>query len=95
MASRKRYRYTFEVVFSSEDQKALFSERVESVRRKMENLEGESKLNNFKLLSRFLAIQVEAAPGTETNLAPQEITPERLMNKEAAILDVESKQASI
>ena len=90
MAKRKRYRYTFEVDFPSEEQKALFSDRVESVRRKMEGLEGGRRLNKLELLSRLLAI-AEALPETETSQAPQETRPERLMNKRAAILDVESK----
>lgn len=87
MAKRKRYRYTFEVDFPSEEEKALFSDRMESVRRKMEGLEGGHR---FEILSRLFAI-AETLPGTETSQAPQETRPERLMNKRAAILDIESK----
>lgn len=56
MVARKRYSYTVEVVFSSEDQKALFCERVESMWQKLEVLEGSTKLNDFDLLSSLLAI---------------------------------------
>ena len=93
MVKRKRYRYTFEVDFPPEEQKALFSDRVESMRRKMEGLEGGRRLNKLELLSRLLAI-AEALPGTETSQALQETGPERLMNKKAAILDVESRLLS-
>ena len=84
MASRKRYRYTFEVVFSSEEQKASFSERVESVRRKLEGREGSVKLNNFEFLSRLFET-VEAETGSAVS---QESQPDRLMNTGAAVLDV-------
>ena len=56
----------------------------------MEGLEGGRRLNKLELLSRLLAI-AEALPWTETSQAPQETRPERLTNKRAAILDVESK----
>ena len=52
MASRKRYRYTFEVVFATEELKASFAERVESTRRDLKSREGMS-LNNFELLSHL------------------------------------------
>ena len=51
MAKRKLYRYTFEVDCPSEEQKALFSDHVESVRQKMEGLEGSRRLNKLELLS--------------------------------------------
>ena len=66
---------------------------MESVKRKMEGLKGSRRLNKFELLSRLLAI-AEALPGTETSQAPQDTRPERLMNKKAAILDVEIRLLS-
>ena len=90
MAKRKRYHYTFEFDFPSEEEKALFSDLVESVRRKMECLEGSHRLSKLELLSHLLAI-AEALSGTETSQAPQETRPERLVNKRAATLDVESR----
>ena len=56
MVKRKCYHYTFEFDFPSEEEKALFSDRVQSVRRKMECLEGGHRLSKLELLSRLLAI---------------------------------------
>ena len=88
---------TFEVDFPSEEEKALFSERVESVWQKMEGLGGGHRLSKLELLFRLfidiiyglLAIaEAFLLPGTETSQAPRETRPERLMNTRA---DVESK----
>ena len=56
MASTKRYRYTFEVVFLAEDEKTLFSERVESARQTLETMDGGVKMSSFQLMSRLLAM---------------------------------------
>ena len=90
MASRKRYRYTFEVVFASEDEKASFSEPVERVRRKLEGSEGGGKWNNLQLLSRLLGMA--EASGVDVVSQTQESRTERLMNKgSGTILDIECK----
>ena len=91
MASRKRYRYTFEVVFPSEEQKTLFSDRVEGVRRKVEATEGGKKLNNFDLLSRLLAMVEAGSEPVSVVSEAQESRNEKLMNENAAVLDVQSK----
>ena len=91
MASRKRYRYTFEVVFATEDEKASFSERVERVRRKLEGNEGRGKWNNLQLLSRLLEM-AEASSETGVASQTQASRAERLMNKgSGTILDIEGK----
>ena len=87
MASRKRFRYTFEVVFAAEEHKTSFSERVESVRRSLENKEG-VKLNNLELLSRLLET---AEAGTCVPPPSREVRSERLMNSGAAVLNVDSE----
>ena len=58
MASMKRYCYTFEVVFPSEERKASFSDRIEAVRRRFEAPSGvrDSKMNNFDQLSRTIVL---------------------------------------
>ena len=72
MASRKRYRYTFEVVFFSEGQKAEFSERVESARRKLEGERGGVRLSNVEFFSHLLGmaesgnLQSPVAQGTRS-----------------------------
>lgn len=83
MASRKRYRYTFEVVFFTEDDKASFSERMESVRRRLEADSG-VRLNNHQLLSQLLTLAED-----KTTVTSPQPRPERLLNKNAAILDVQ------
>ena len=89
MASRKRYRYTFEVVFATEDEKASFSERVERVRRNLEGNEGGGKWNNLQLLSRLLGM---AEASGEPGVAAPESRAERLMNRgSGTILDIQGK----
>ena len=88
MATRKpRYRYTFEVVFPSQEQKDLFSERVKCVRRELEGRESGTKLDNFKLLSRLLET-VEAEAG---DVVRGDSQVDRLMNTGAAVLNVAGK----
>ena len=69
MASRKRYRYTFETVFSTEEQKTQFSERVESARQKLERRLGGIKLSNFEFLCSLLGL----AESEGDSLAPQQL----------------------
>ena len=88
MASRKRYRYTFEVVFATEELKASFAERVESTRRDLESREG-VRLNNFELLSRLMET-AEAGTNARDATAREERS-ERLINAGAAVLDVSSE----
>ena len=91
MASRKRYRYTFEIVFSSEEEKTGFSERVERVRRKLEGSAGGKKLNNMDLLSHLLGIVETDVSTDEAVVVPQENRSGRLMNMNSAILDVQCR----
>ena len=67
MASAKRYSYTLDVAFTSDDEKALFAERVERVRRTLEARDGGAELSNFELLSRLMEtvgiVETKAASG--------------------------------
>ena len=88
MASRKRYHYTFEVVFATEELKASFAERVESTRRDLESREG-MNLNNFELLSHLMET---AEAGTNARDATsREERSERLITVGAAVLDDSSE----
>ena len=67
MASARRYSYTLDVAFTSDDEKALFAKRVERVRRTLEARDGGAELSNFELLSRLMEtvgiVETKAASG--------------------------------
>ena len=91
MASRKCYRYTFEVFFPSKERKASFSDRIEAVQQHFEAASGVrgSKMNNFDLLS-CMVILAEEQESDDTRGGSQESRPRpdtrKLMNRSHVLL---------
>ena len=85
MVPRKRYRYTFEVVFHTEEHKTQFSECVDRAKQKVEDRQGGKKLSNFEFLDSLLSV---AESEGDSGLTPQPPSSVRLLNRRSAILDV-------